>query len=801
LDPAIAASGASVGAPAGIDLGAAAAASAAIFGGTSASSSAAAAAAVAAGVASAASSSTGATAAAAAAAAAAAGTEGFGVPDEMDDHDMGRLQAMLEARGFPPHLAGVLGPRMHHLILNRAMAPSATTKAQQLLQGLQATGDESRQLQAVIEMCQLLVMGNEDTLTGFPIRQVVPALIVLLKMEHNFDLMNHACRALTYMMEALPRSSSVIVEAIPTFLEKLQSIQCMDVAEQSLSALETLSKKHNKAILHARGVVTCLTFLDFFSISAQRNALTISSNCCQNLLPEEFVHVADALCILSSRLIHDDKKSAETACLALSRLAESYKNDKAKLKDIAKAGVLTNLQKILATGGGTVSSQTFVTVMHILVVMSSHGSEVGPLLLKENIGPTLRTLLVQEPKNNNTSLNASGISEANASTSSLNTSNANNTGISEIMELAQRNPQELHEITSLIAELMPPLPADGIFAVDALLAKPGAYIRDPVLWQWQDDKGNWHTYGYNDCRVIEAAHVAGEEEVTLTVNGKSFALNLASMHEIREDSGTARPIQRKLTSQLQSETESAEDKAKHTEHLELSAELTKLLLPVLLEVYSNSAGPGVRHNCIQALLRMIQHTPTSVLKSGCIHVPLVSSQIAGMLSSGDLRIIVGALQMSELLLQKMPDEFGVHFRREGVLHQVQKLTDPDNPICLNQFSESPLSSWSTPQAASQSTHHLTSGRSWTVAGTSLANMFPEQLRVAKRRDNDNEEGGAGATPTSSHHNNSSPTAPMRLSDMLKRKRVSKRSTNTFTSVQNSISGSAASAGYADSADS
>jgi len=241
LDPTAAA--ASVGASVGIDLGAAAAASAAIFGGTSASSSAAAAAAVAAGVASAASSSTGATAAAAAAAAAAAGTEGFGVPDEMDDHDMGRLQAMLEARGFPPHLAGVLGPRMHHLILNRAMAPSATTKAQQLLQGLQATGDESRQLQAVIEMCQLLVMGNEDTLTGFPIRQVVPALIVLLKMEHNFDLMNHACRALTYMMEALPRSSSVIVEAIPTFLEKLQSIQCMDVAEQSLSALETLSKK------------------------------------------------------------------------------------------------------------------------------------------------------------------------------------------------------------------------------------------------------------------------------------------------------------------------------------------------------------------------------------------------------------------------------------------------------------------------------------------------------------------------------------------------------------------------------
>lgn len=63
--------------------------------------------------------------------------------------------------------------------------------------------------------------------------------------------MNHACRALTYMMEALPRSSAVVVEAVPVFLEKLQFIQCMDVAEQSLTALDMLSRRHSKAILQA----------------------------------------------------------------------------------------------------------------------------------------------------------------------------------------------------------------------------------------------------------------------------------------------------------------------------------------------------------------------------------------------------------------------------------------------------------------------------------------------------------------------------------------------------------------------
>ena len=53
----------------------------------------------------------------------------------------------------------------------------------------------------------------------------------------------------------------------------------------------------------------------------------------------------------------------------------------------------------------------------------------------------------------------------------------------------------------------------------------------------------------------------------------------------REDSGTARPIQRKLTSQLQTEAETEEEKTKREEHLQLTFDLTRLILPVLLEVF------------------------------------------------------------------------------------------------------------------------------------------------------------------------------------------------------------------------
>jgi len=43
---------------------------------------------------------------------------------ESDDSEVGRLQALLEARGVPPHLLGALGPRMQHL-LHRSMGANS----------------------------------------------------------------------------------------------------------------------------------------------------------------------------------------------------------------------------------------------------------------------------------------------------------------------------------------------------------------------------------------------------------------------------------------------------------------------------------------------------------------------------------------------------------------------------------------------------------------------------------------------------------------------------------------------------
>ena len=313
---------------------------------------------------------------------------------ESDDNtDFSRLTDILQARGLPSHIVNAFGNKVQQF-LSRTMSSGLNGRSQQLIQSLQQN-DESLKLTALTELCQLLVMGNEDTLAGFPMKQAVPLLIQCMNSEsNNYDLMKHACRALTYMMESLPRSSSVIAEGIPIFLEKLQIIQCMDVAEQALTALEILSRRNSKQILHSNGIAACLTYIDFFSITAQRNALQITANCCQNMIKEEFVHIQSVLGILAQRLMHSDKKSVESVCVIFSRLVENFQRDQTILKEIASHSILTKMQQLLVVQPQLISSAIFVVVLHTMHLMCISCTELAVELLENSITETLKYLLI-----------------------------------------------------------------------------------------------------------------------------------------------------------------------------------------------------------------------------------------------------------------------------------------------------------------------------------------------------------------------------------------------------------------------
>ncbi|CAH0406076.1 unnamed protein product [Chilo suppressalis] len=668
-----------------------------------------------------------------------------------EEGEVGRLQALLEARGLPPHLLGALGPRMQHLLHRTVTANSAASKAAQLLAGLQATGDEGQQLQAVIEMCQLLVMGNEDTLAGFPVRQVVPALVNLLAAEHNFELMNHACRALTYMLEALPRSSGAVALAVPAFLDKLQAITCIDVAEQSLTALDMLSRRHSKAILQARGVSACLTYLDFFSISAQRAALSITANCCQNLTPDEFHLVRDSLQLLANRLTQQDKKSVECVCLAFSRLVDSFQHDPARLQEIATPELLANLQQLLVVQPPLISGGTFITVLRLLWVMCCACPQLALALHQRSIADTLLCLLT----------------------------GAGSSAHHEQVELLPRLPQELYEITCLIGELMPRLPTDGIFAVDAYLDRPWSAPTDRTAhWQWRDDRGVWRSYSWAESRALEAGAAAGEEEVCLTTLGRSYTVDLAAMQQLNDHTGTARPVQRVPPPQRADATPTATPPAPDPRiaMMRSNPSLARALLAVLHEVYWSSAGPAVRSQALKAILRCVYYADAPMLRQ-VLKMQVISSHIAGMMASSDLRIVVGSLQLAEILMQQLPEEMAVQFRREGVLHQVAQLAErhaPRTPKIKSPSNSNVRSSGGSSPPASTSATSLDHNLS--LAFSASSSFVATSLPTASSECSGSEPGPASGsalqqTSTTVHRSGS----PLQLAEMLKRKRAVKRS--------------------------
>lgn len=47
--------------------------------------------------------------------------------------------------------------------------------------------------------------------------------------------------------------------------------------------------------------------------------------------------------------------------------------------------------------------------------------------------------------------------------------------------------------------------------------------------------------------LLQAAHQSGEDEMSLSTMGRTYTVDFHSMQQINEDSGTARPVQRRVT--------------------------------------------------------------------------------------------------------------------------------------------------------------------------------------------------------------------------------------------------------------
>lgn len=171
------------------------------------------------------------------------------IPDPADDresshsesHDGTNPSAFDDDDGNPfPELFGS-GLQSTLRALSGMMSGTAS-RLRDILCNLRMKDDPSIQFVALQELSDLLLVSNEDNLTGqFAPEPYVKELVTLMQPsefgEENPEIMLLACRCLANLMEALRGSVANVVHggAVPILCQKLLDIQFIDLAEQALS--------------------------------------------------------------------------------------------------------------------------------------------------------------------------------------------------------------------------------------------------------------------------------------------------------------------------------------------------------------------------------------------------------------------------------------------------------------------------------------------------------------------------------------------------------------------------------------
>ncbi|KIY98523.1 E3 ubiquitin-protein ligase TRIP12, partial [Monoraphidium neglectum] len=271
-----------------------------------------------------------------------------------------------------------------------------------ILSGLRQFEDEGAQLSALTELSELLSISQEESLAAtMPVEQVVPLLVQLLGMEHNPDIMLLAARCLTFMADVMPTSCSSIVRhgAVQAFCARLLNIEYIDLAEQSLQALDKLSNEHPASLLQQGGLTAVLSYLDFFPTGVQRVAVATAAKMCGALAPQHAGAARDAVPLLTNLLQYQDGRIVDSACAALCCVAEAFSGDAALQGLLLSSGATGQAAQLVALSGATggmaaqLSLGTYYGLIRLLATCAAGSPAVAESLLQGPLVDTLRQLL------------------------------------------------------------------------------------------------------------------------------------------------------------------------------------------------------------------------------------------------------------------------------------------------------------------------------------------------------------------------------------------------------------------------
>ncbi|KAJ7180903.1 hypothetical protein C8R46DRAFT_985964 [Mycena filopes] len=582
---------------------------------------------------------------------------------------------------------------------------SLSSRLKTMLNNIKATADPTTRLVTLQELSELLSISTEDTLAGsFQVEQFVRELVKILggrgnnededdegdeepaeqdedaalaaalamsgggggyQGDDNLEAQVLACRCLANLMEALPGVAHTVVYhgAIPVLCSKLIEISYIDLAEQTLSTMEKISEEFPSSIVREGGLAALLNYLDFFSIAVQRTALQAASNCCRNVSAEHSAQIRGVWPIIRNCLAYSDQRLVEFACLCVIRVIDSY--HRASVENL-EALVDTDLiravnQLLLPAGAPLVAANTYTLLVRSLATAARASPKITLALLEADVVETTYQILTGVlPPAGNGAAQQGGAAGGQGLGGGL-------ADMAVMENLAHRPKDQIEETLSLISELMPPLPKDGVF----------------------DHKGYTEKSLARMVKAKAKAERAAARQATHATLAAAMLISPAPAASSSAAPAAAAPADDTMSGETAvadpedgagtgSGSASVPPPPDRFELLRSKPEVVNrfmdLMVPILIDVYAASVITPVRVKTLTGLLKAVSFLDADGLKRVLTFVP-VASFASSILSSKDHpTLVIGALQLVDLLLAKVPALYKPTFRREGVFHEIEELS-------------------------------------------------------------------------------------------------------------------------------
>ncbi|MCJ1474222.1 Ubiquitin fusion degradation protein 4 [Lambiella insularis] len=347
---------------------------------------------------------------------------------------------------------------------------STASQLRDCLDGLRNKDNPTTQLVALNTLSNLLLISTEDNLSGhFSPDQFVKELVALMQPSEddfqNPDMTLLACRCIANLMEALPPATANVVYggAVPVLCEKLDALNCIEVIETALSALEKISVEFPASIVREGGLVACLKHLPFYTTATQRTAVTTAANCCRNIPEDSFPAVQGVMTQLLETLGSSDQRVVEQGSRCVSQIVESFKYEQTKLEELVSSELLKAILRLLFPGTtNLIGPNTHTQFLKLLATTARASPSLSAELFKMDVVDTLYQILtgVSPP---------SGVGDVASEID----------GVVIMQALIHRPREQIYETLNLICELLPGVSTEGLSMQDELL--DSGYIGDEMV--------------------------------------------------------------------------------------------------------------------------------------------------------------------------------------------------------------------------------------------------------------------------------------------------------------------------------